>query len=91
MATDNEEQAFNDALIARTKAWREEKGWTADQMATALGIPAWRYRKYESRTPMPSYLMKRFCVITDATLENLVAGTPRPRANPARIASSRRA
>jgi transcriptional regulator with XRE-family HTH domain len=50
MAESNEERQFNEALIARTKAWREEKGWTAEQMAVALGIPADRYRKYETRT-----------------------------------------
>jgi transcriptional regulator with XRE-family HTH domain len=38
MAT-NDELVFNNDLCARVKQWREEKNWTAAQMATALGIP----------------------------------------------------
>lgn len=81
MADSNDELAFNEALITRTRKWREEKDWTAEQMAIALGIPPDRYRKYESRTPMPAYLFQRFCLITDTTLENLVLGVPRKRQN----------
>jgi transcriptional regulator with XRE-family HTH domain len=91
MADSNEELAFNEALISRVKQWREEKGWTAEQMAIALGIPAARYRKYESRTPLPAYLFQRFCLITETDLENLLFGKPRPRANPPRFAASKRA
>jgi transcriptional regulator with XRE-family HTH domain len=79
MAESNEERQFNEALIARTKAWREEKGWTAEQMAVALGIPADRYRKYETRSPLPAYLMQRFCLVTNADIENFLLGKPRPR------------
>lgn len=91
MATNNEELAFNEALTARVKRWREEKGWTAERMAIALGIPPERYRKYEYRTPLPPYLYQRFCIIHDAELEHLLLGTPRQRANPPRAAASKRA
>ena len=91
MAASNEELQFNEALIRRVRAWREEKGWTAEQMAVALGVPPDRYRKYESRTPLPSYLMQRFCLITDTDLENLILGKPRQRANPPRVISAKRA
>ena len=82
MADSNEELLFNEALITRVKRWREEKGWTAAQMATALGIPPDRYRKYETRTPLPTYLMERFCLITETDLENLILGKPRKRSVP---------
>lgn len=82
MADNNDELTFNDALCARVKQWREEKGLTAAQMATALNVPADRYRKYETRSPIPAYLMQRFCIICDANLENLIAGTPRLRHKP---------
>jgi len=81
MTESNEEMLFNEALCARVKRWREEKGWTAQQMAIALGVPAERYRKYEVRSPMPQYLMPRFCLITGTDLENLLLGKPRRRAN----------
>lgn len=51
-------------------------------MAAALGVPAERYRKYETRSPLPAYLMHRFCLICDADLENLLIGKPRTRAAP---------
>lgn len=80
MAENTQELRFNNDLCARVKQWREEKGWTAAQMAIALGVPAERYRKYEVRSPLPAYLMERFCLITDTSLDNLILGTPRKRA-----------
>jgi transcriptional regulator with XRE-family HTH domain len=79
MAESNEERQFNEALIARTKEWRVEMGWTAEQMAVALGVPADRYRKYEIRSPLPAYLMQRFCLVTNADIENFLFGKPRQR------------
>lgn len=66
MANTPRELQFNQAYIARVKALREAKGWTSEQMAIALGIPAERYRKYESRSPLPTYLLEAFAQITDA-------------------------
>ncbi|MFN3169269.1 MAG: helix-turn-helix domain-containing protein [Hyphomicrobiales bacterium] len=86
MAIENDELRFNEALCARVHQWRREKNWTAAQMATALGIPAERYRKYEKRSPLPPYLMERFCLVCDATLENLVIGIPRNRQRPIVVA-----
>ena len=60
--------------IARTKALRESKGWTSIQMAAALDIPHERYRKYESRTPLPHALMERFALITGVSVEYLITG-----------------
>lgn len=90
MSGNNEELIFNEELCARVKRWREEKHWTAAQMATALNVPAERYRKYESRSPLPAYLMERFCLICDADLENLIIGKPRSRRKPTLVSSSDR-
>jgi hypothetical protein len=43
-------------------------------MATALGIPAERYRKYEYRTPLPHYLLERFALIVGRDIEYLLLG-----------------
>lgn len=66
MANTPRELQFNQAYIARVKALREAKGWTSEQMAIALGVPPERYRKYESRSPLPTYLLEAFAQITDA-------------------------
>jgi transcriptional regulator with XRE-family HTH domain len=68
------ESAFIAALCRRVRTLRTRRGWTAAQMATALGIPAERYRKYETRSPLPSYLMERFCLIVDCDLDFLLTG-----------------
>lgn len=68
------ETAFNEALCARVRALRMARGWTADQMATALGIPAERYRKYEYRTPLPHYLVERFALIVGRDVEQVLTG-----------------
>lgn len=70
----NEQMLFENALCARVKALREEKGWTAEQMAIALGIPPDRYRKYENRSPMPQYLIPRFALVVDRTSEYVLTG-----------------
>lgn len=81
---------FNAELIARVKELREgmrtpDGGrWTSEMMAKALDIPADRYRKYESRTPLPHELLERFALITGVTLEYLVTGN-----RPANIATAR--
>lgn len=90
MATSNEELAFNEALMSRVKQWREERGWTAERVAIALGIPPDRYRKYEYRTPLPPYLYQRLCFMYDVDLEHLLLGKPRARANPPRAVASKR-
>lgn len=89
MATENEELLFNNALCARVKQLREERGWIAAQMATALGIPPDRYRKYETRSPLPAYLMERFCFHAGCSLDELVTGALRKRSVPAKSARER--
>lgn len=69
------EAEFNEALCARVKRLREEhEDWSQEQMATALGLPYDRYRKYEYRTPLPSYLFEQFSNIVGRDIEYLVTG-----------------
>lgn len=71
------EAEFNEALCARVRSLRNERGWTAEQMATALGIPPDRYRKYEYRTPLPHYLVQRFALIVGRDVEFVLTGKGR--------------
>jgi transcriptional regulator with XRE-family HTH domain len=70
----NEEAEFNERLIARVHRLRNERGWTAAQMATALGIPPERYRKYEYRSPLPHYLLERFALIVGRDVDYVLLG-----------------
>lgn len=74
----NDEALFNEAMIARVHRLRNERGWTAQQMATALGVPAERYRKYEYRTPLPHYLVERFALIVGRDMEYILTGKTSP-------------
>lgn len=47
-------------------------------MATALGVPAERYRKYEYRSPLPHYLLERFALIVGRDVEYLLTGRVAP-------------
>jgi len=67
-------EEFDALYIARVKALRQLRGMTAGQMSTLLGVPAERYRKYESRTPMPHALMEQFALITGVSVEFLLTG-----------------
>lgn len=51
-------------------------------MATALGVPSDRYRKYEYRSPLPAYLMERFALIVGCDLEYLITGKVRRSTSP---------
>ena len=89
MATDNRELAFNQDFTARVQELRKDRGWTAEQMATALGVPADRYRKYEYRSPLPAYLMERFALIVGCDLDYLLTGKSAARAKIATSAEIR--
>lgn len=43
-------------------------------MATALGVPPERYRKYEYRSPLPHYLLERFALIVGREIEYVLTG-----------------
>jgi hypothetical protein len=76
------EAAFNRAYCRRVKDLRRSKGWTQQQMATALGLPLDRYKKYEDRSPMPGYLVEPFALIVERTVGYVMTGKPAPRHNP---------
>lgn len=77
MVNENQELLFNNALCDRTQQFREEWGGTQAQMALLLGVPVDRYRKYETRSPLPHYLVERFCIVVGCTVDELILGTPR--------------
>jgi transcriptional regulator with XRE-family HTH domain len=78
------EASFNDAYCLRVKTLREKRGWTAERMAAALGIPADRYRKYEVRSPLPPYLVEQFSIIAETSIEFVLTGkSSRQRPDPA--------
>lgn len=74
MAESNDELLFNNAYCERVRAARIARGWTAEQMATVLAIPPDRYRKYEVRSPLPTYLIERFCLAADIDVLYLITG-----------------
>lgn len=76
----SDEAAFTEALCARVHRLRNERGWTAQQMATALGVPPDRYRKYEYRSPLPHYLIERFALIVGRDIEYVLTGNRSVRA-----------
>lgn len=70
----NEEAAFVEAFCARIQRLRVLRGLTQDEMATALGIPLARYKKYETRSPIPAYLIERFATIVGRDIEYVLTG-----------------
>ncbi len=74
MSSESDEYVFNNAYCARVKEARKARGWTAEQMATALGLPPERYRKYENRSPLPAYLIERFSLISGVEVHYIVTG-----------------
>lgn len=62
---------FNGAFCARTKELRIARGWTQMQMAEALGIEKAAYSKYENRSPLPHWLIPRFCLFCDTTPDQM--------------------
>ena len=85
------ELEFNESLLKRVHTLRNERGYTAEQMAIALGIPPERYRKYETRTPLPQYLIERFAIIVDRDVEYILTGkSSRPPRKPSAAANANR-
>lgn len=84
--SDSEEFIFNNEYCERVKRFRGETNMSAEEMANLLGIPPDRYRKYENRSPMPVYLISKFCRIVGCDLEHLILGKPRERLKPVLLA-----
>jgi len=84
--SESDEFIFNAAYCERVKRFRSETNMSAEEMANLLGIPADRFRKYETRSPMPVYLIPSFCRIVGCDLEHLILGKARERLKPVMVA-----
>jgi transcriptional regulator with XRE-family HTH domain len=84
--SDSEEFVFNEGFVGRVQLFRKETNMTAEQMADLLGVPADRYRKYEYRSPLPHYLIAKFCLAVGCDLEHLLLGKARERIKPVIVA-----
>lgn len=71
------EGEFNAAFTNRTAELRRLRGFTQADMAALLAIPLARYKKYETRSPLPHYLLERFAALTKVSVETLVTGRNR--------------
>lgn len=78
MQESNKESVYNAALCKRVRDLRDSKRWTQKQMASALGIPEDRYRKYEVRSPLPAYLFELLAQIMDTDVHFIVTGNRAP-------------
>jgi transcriptional regulator with XRE-family HTH domain len=79
-----DEEAFNVAYCARVKQLRKQTPWTQAEMANLLGVSGVRYQKYESRSPLPPYLIRKFCELVRCGIEYLLTGTASRRPGPIR-------
>ena len=89
MSDDMRESIFNAAMIARTKALREARGWIQAEMAAHLVIPLHRYKKYETRTPLPHYLVEPFAAAVGCDPDFVLTGKPSRRSRHQRDVSCR--
>lgn len=81
MATENPKRsAFNRDLCNRTRALRESKKhpdgtkWTIVDMADLLGVTEEAWRSYETRIPLPHYLIPRLARVTGQSVEYVLTG-----------------
>lgn len=84
--SESEEFIFNNDYCDRVKRFRKETNMSAETMAELLDVPADRYRKYEYRSPLPAYLIAKFCRIVGCDLEHLIIGKSRERTKPTIVA-----
>lgn len=62
MNAEDEKEAYNAAFMEATQALRERAGFTQEEIATVLRMQQDKYKQYESRTPLPHYLVTAFCL-----------------------------
>lgn len=70
---------YKKALIARVKAARVASGLTQEEVALAIGATRDRVLKYESRTPLPTYLIEPFAEATGQDPFFILTGRVRTR------------
>lgn len=63
------------AYCKRLRQLREDHDYkTPDDFAKAIHVPKDRYKKYESRTPLPPWLIPRVCVVLEIPVWYLLTG-----------------
>ena len=67
------EAAYKKAFLAKVKLARQGAGYSADEIASLLGISLDKYYRYESRHMMRQDLIIPFCQITKTDLDKLMA------------------
>lgn len=73
------ELEFRSALQGRMVELRNKLGWSQETMAKALGVPFERYKKYETRSPLPVYLIPTFAQLTSCDVDYLLLGKVKAR------------
>jgi transcriptional regulator with XRE-family HTH domain len=68
------EDRYRSAITARLQLLRKAMGKSQPEMAEALGVPLDRYRKYETRTPLPGYLIEPLAELTGYSVHFIVTG-----------------
>lgn len=74
MVAPSEQQEFEQQLRERLARLRNERRWSQQQMATALAIPFERYKKYETRSVLPLYLVPRLALMVDRSIAYVLTG-----------------
>lgn len=72
------EADYEQQVIDRTRFARECSGLTQAAVAKALGVPADRYRKWESQSPMPNRYIPRFAIVVRAERDWVLWGEGQP-------------
>lgn len=73
-AAEIERTAFEEAVRARLRMLRENKGASQGDVAEALGVDANTYSKYESRSLPPHWLLPRLAAYYSVTCDFLLTG-----------------
>lgn len=63
---------FHREFIRRTRRYRLHAGFDdMKEFATFMGVSYARYAKYETRSPLPHYLIPKFCKLTGTSVTKL--------------------
>ena len=62
---------FNRRFCERVRTLRHANNMTQAAMASALGITSSAYEKYETRSPLPHWLISRFIEVTGVNIDEL--------------------
>lgn len=68
---------FKGTFCARTKRLRAESGRTQTEMAELLGVTYETYKKYETRSPLPHFLIPRFAELVHVEIALMFTGRRR--------------